>query len=74
MNGGTESGFIKSKFMYGRPLIGTDIDSHQPVHILGLPVIGLTLTRFTNNNAQPGVLAQYGFTHPLKAKKRIELP
>lgn len=68
---GTENGFILSKFLNTRPLMGTDIDTSKTMHVMGLPVIGLSLNRFINNNAQPGVLAQYGFAHRLKSKARV---
>ncbi|KAA3638044.1 MAG: hypothetical protein DWP95_13435 [Proteobacteria bacterium] len=68
---GTENGFVQSKFLNTRPLIGTNIHTNQPVHVMGLPVIGVTLIRFTNTDAQPGILAQYGFSHQLKSKARV---
>ncbi|MFV0544536.1 MAG: hypothetical protein ACK5L8_12725 [Marinicella pacifica] len=67
----TENGFTRIGFVDTRPLVGTDINTDKTVHLMGLPVIGVTLNRFTNNNAQPGVLAQYGFSHPLKKKIRL---
>lgn len=70
VSGGTEHGITQIGFVT-RPLVGTDMNTNKTVHLMGLPVIGVTLNRFTNNNAQPGVLAQYGFSHPLKKKIRL---
>ena len=57
----TENGWVKIEFFAATqnmtPLSGT---SYQ-----GLPVIGFQVQQITNNNAQPGLIAQYGrlFSH-----------
>ncbi len=71
--GGDNKGYVRTRFGYSRPLPATDIETGKTVHIMGIPVIGVTLMRFTNNNAQPGILAQYGFAYPLKSHSRIEV-
>lgn len=71
VGGGTESGFVLTKFLNTRPLIGVDVNSNKTVQLMGLPVIGVTLGRFSNNNAAPGVMAQYGFAHKVKSKVRM---
>ncbi|MFV0544535.1 MAG: hypothetical protein ACK5L8_12720 [Marinicella pacifica] len=71
VTGGTENGFVLSRFLNTRPLVATDINSGKTVHILGLPVIGFSLGRFTNFNAQPNILAQYGFSHGIKSKVTV---
>jgi hypothetical protein len=68
---GTESGYVRTQFYDIHPLPATDIETGQTLHLKGLPVIGVTLMRFTNNNAQPGIMAQYGFAYPLKVKKQV---
>ena len=67
----TESGFTKIGFVDTRPLVGTDINTDKTVHLMGLPIIGVTLGRFTNSNAAPGIMAQYGFSQPIKKKTRL---
>jgi len=67
----TENGFTQIGFVNTRPLVGTDINTNKTVHLMGLPIIGVTLNRFTNFNAAPGVMAQYGFSHPIKTKTRL---
>ncbi len=71
VTGGTENGFVLSRFLNTRPLVATDINSGITVHILGLPVIGVSLGRFSNFNAQPNILAQYGFSHGIKSKVTV---
>jgi len=67
----TENGFITTQFEDTRALVGNDAVSGEPVQLVGLPVLGLTLQQFTNANAGFGLLAQYGGTAKLKSKKRI---
>jgi len=61
VSGGTENGWAQMNFKNPlnvmTPLTGT------PYY--GLPVAGFMVQRFTNGNAQPGILAQYGglFNH-----------
>ena len=71
VRGGTENGYISLEFMDTRPLSGLDIHTGENKSIMGLPVIGLSLTRFKNYYAQPGILAQYGMSHPLKAQLTV---
>jgi hypothetical protein len=70
VSGGTEHGITQIGFD-PRPLVGTDMNTNKTVHLMGLPVIGVTLNRFTNHNAAPGVMAQYGFSQPIKKKIRL---
>ncbi|WP_188364420.1 hypothetical protein [Marinicella pacifica] len=70
VSGGTEHGITQIGFVT-RPLVGTDMNTNKTVHLMGLPVIGVTLNRFTNHNAAPGVMAQYGFSQPIKKKIRL---
>ncbi len=67
----TDNGFTKISFVDTRPLVGTDINTDKTVHLFGLPIIGVTLNRFTNLNAAPGIMAQYGFSQPIKKKIRL---
>ncbi len=39
----------------------------------GLPVVGFTYTKFTNANAQPGLLAQYAFVREHFGEQHIEI-
>jgi len=61
VSGGTENGWARINFKNAAnvmiPVTGTPYT--------GLPVAGFMIQRFTNNNAQPGMLAQYGglFNH-----------
>jgi len=71
VTGGTENGFVLSRFLNTRPLVATDINSGKTVHLLGVPLIGVSLGRFTNFNAQPNILAQYGFSHGIKSKVTV---
>ncbi|MCW8870093.1 MAG: hypothetical protein OQK49_05260 [Proteobacteria bacterium] len=71
VSGGSEQGFTRVGFVDTRPLVGIDINTDKTVHLMGLPIIGVTLKRFTNNNAAPGIMAQYGFSQPIKTKSRL---
>lgn len=66
----SESGFIKSTPFNSQSISATN-DADENVQIWGLPMLGLSLQKFTNANAQPGVLAQYGSAHKIKATTRI---
>lgn len=71
VTGGTENGLVLSGFLNTRPLVATDMNTDKTVHILGLPVIGVSLGRFTNFNAEPNILAQYGFSHGIKSNVTV---
>lgn len=71
VSGGSEHGFTRIGFVDTRSLVGTDMNTDKTVHLMGLPIIGVTLKRFTNHNAAPGVMAQYGFSQPIKKKIRL---
>jgi hypothetical protein len=70
VNGGTENGWARVNFKNPVnqmiPVIGTPYR--------GLPVSGFMVQRFTNNNAQPGMLAQYGglFNHKGRVNSAIQ--
>ncbi|WP_223789843.1 hypothetical protein [Marinicella meishanensis] len=68
----TPSGHFSTTFPQAVPLQATDPETSEIVSISGLPVIGLVLTRFTNQNAQPGLLAQYGGAQSLLSIKHEE--
>jgi len=68
----TPSGHFSTTFPQAEPLQATDPETTETVSISGLPVIGLVLTRFTNQNAQPGLLAQYGGAQSLLSIKHEE--
>jgi hypothetical protein len=70
----TENGFIRTRFLDTRPLVGTDINSGQSVQLMGLPIIGITLQQFTNAGAADGLLAQYGGAHQVKSRARVIEP
>ncbi len=67
----TENGFAILQFAGSRPIRGTDADGGG-FNVYGIPVIGLTLFRFTNGGAGEGLLAQYGGSYPLRYKARVE--
>jgi hypothetical protein len=46
--------------------------SGRPYH--GLPLIGLSFTRYINANAQPGVLANYSLATPVTVEQRDRAP
>jgi hypothetical protein len=70
----TENGFFIMKFQQTRPLVGTNINSGQSVQLMGLPVIGITLQKFSNGGAADGLLAQYGGAHKVKSKVIVVEP
>lgn len=49
----------------------SDDDSESHTYF-GLPVIGIYLNSYTNSNAQPGLLAQYGGAFKIKSTTKIE--
>lgn len=55
----TDSGWVMTRFL-SQPLSGQEEGTEQNLAIHGLPVLGLSLSRSTNANSQPGLLAQYG--------------
>lgn len=67
----TENGFLIFDFLESRPIRGTDADGDS-YNVHGIPVLGLTLFRFTNGGAGEGLLAQYGGSYPLMYKTRVE--
>lgn len=52
---------------------GKSVDGTESHVYYGLPVIGLSLIKYTNANAQPGLLAQYGGAFVPKSKQKIEI-
>jgi len=70
VSGGTENGWARINFKGVNnqmlPVIGTPY--------VGLPVAGFMVQRFTNNNAQAGMLAQYGglFNHKGRVNSAIQ--
>ncbi|WP_154223708.1 hypothetical protein [Marinicella rhabdoformis] len=53
---------------------GRDSTNSSIMHLyIGLPVVGFTYTKFTNANAQPGLLAQYAFVREHFGEKKIIL-
>ncbi len=65
-----DSGFIRTDFIGDRSIIGRN-DNDEPVEILGTPLLGLTLQKYTNAGAMEGLLAQYGSSHPVKHITKI---
>ena len=61
VNGVSESGWLLAEFE-SRGLVGEVVGSEQAQakYIQGLPVLGVSLYRFTNSGATEGLLAQYG--------------
>lgn len=70
----TENGFIRTRFLDTRPLVGIDINMSQSVQLLGLPIIGITLQKFTNAGAAEGLLAQYGGSSQVKSRLKVVIP
>ncbi len=68
----TENGFFIMKFQETRPLVGTDISNDQTIELMGLPILGISLQKFTNAGAVEGLLAQYGGTHKFKSKMSLQ--
>ncbi len=62
---GYESGKLLMNFEQRLPAPG-DVDYH------GLPMIGFTLTKYTNANAAPGLLAQYGGINKVNYKSKVD--
>jgi hypothetical protein len=56
----TENGFIINKFEETSPLVGTETKTGVTVALHGVPIVGVSLQRFTNAGAAEGLLAQYG--------------
>ena len=67
----TESGYVITRFLDSRPLLGTQINSNQTVQLMGLPSIGVSLQQFTNAGAALGLLAQYGGSAQMKSKVSV---
>ena len=67
----TESGYVITRFLDSRPLLGTQINSNQTVQLMGLPIIGVSLQQFTNAGAALGLLAQYGGSAQMKSKVSV---
>jgi len=69
--GATENGFFKLGFLDTRPLVGFNTNDNQSIELMGIPVLGITLKKFTNSGALEGLLAQYGGSERLAAKVRL---
>ena len=67
----TESGFTLLEFPDTSPLQGFDVVNNERVQILGLPILGVSLSQFTNYGAAEGLLAQYGSSHRVNSKSLI---
>lgn len=67
----TENGYMAFEFIDSQPIQGISVDgeSHE---VYGIPIIGVTLFKFTNAGAAEGLLAQYGGSYPLKYQSRVE--
>ena len=53
---------------------GSDSNNSEITHEFhGLPVIGFAYTKFSNANAQPGLLAQYAFVREHFGKTKVEV-
>lgn len=63
----TENGFSQNEFINTRPLVGIDINTDNTVGINGIPIIGVSLQRYTNAGAAEGLLAQYGGAQMVKS-------
>lgn len=66
----SESGLLNVQFIGARAISATTVDD-QDVQLKGLPLLGITLQKYTNANAQDGLLAQYGAAHLAKSSIRI---
>ncbi len=66
----SESGYIKAQFIGARTISATTTND-ATVQIVGLPVLGLSLQKYTNANAAPSLMAQYGGVQIAKATTRI---
>lgn len=67
----TENGFADIQFQNTRTLDGTAVDEAN-FALKGIPVLGMSLFRFTNAGAADGLLAQYGGTLPIKKVPIVE--
>jgi hypothetical protein len=54
-----------------RPFTATRSDTGETVTLYGQPVLGLMFQTYTNGDAQPGLLAQYGGVQPLRSETLI---
>lgn len=72
VSGGTENGWARISFNDSANVMIPDVGTPYA----GLPVAGFMIQRFTNNNAQPGMLAQYGglFNHKGRVNSAITGP
>lgn len=69
----TENGFVRTDFIdrQRRPLVATDIHTGNTIELDGIPIIGVSIQRFTNANAGEGLLAQYGGSYLMKSFTRL---
>ncbi len=67
----TENGFADIQFQNTRTLNGINSDGEN-IALKGVPIMGMSLFRFTNAGAADGLLAQYGGTLPIKKVPIIE--
>ena len=72
VDGGTENGYVTIKFMDTRPLMGTQISTNQRIGVMGLPIIGFSISQYTNMYARPGVMAVYGLSHPINSSVSVK--
>jgi hypothetical protein len=67
----TENGFVRTEFIDSEPLVGTELDTERTLQIHGIPIIGVSLQRFTNAGAGEGLLAQYGGAQLIKSSVTV---
>ncbi len=68
---GTENGFAVTSFTNTQPLLAVNMSNEESVQLMGLPIIGVTLQKFTNAGAAQGLLAQYGSAHQMKSVLKL---
>ena len=51
-----------------RPFTATRIDNSVQLKLFGLPAMGVMLQTYSNGNAKPGLLAQYGGIQPVRTE------
>lgn len=66
-----EAGYIETQFKETRGLNAINTTTSESVQVQGIPVVGVSLQRYTNAGAASGLLAQYGSAHAIKSSVQI---
>jgi hypothetical protein len=67
----TQNGYIQTEFLGARHLDAAEVNTGAAIELHGIPIIGVSLQRFTNAGAAEGLLVQYGGAQLFKSTTKV---